>query len=199
MQKREEISKLTHDELVDLVIQLAERIKELEQENERLKRGSKRQAAPFSNGTRSSAPKRPGRKPGKGPFTRRSAPAPESITSTTEVALRQCDCPHCGLQIEPLAAEQVTITELPELPQAEIRAYILARGRCQGCGRTVRAEHPDVAADQLGATAHRLGPRLSATAAWLRSGYSAAPPAVDVLGALRRAPDAVGTLSGSPA
>jgi hypothetical protein len=167
MLDREHISKLSYDELIELVVRLEQRIEKLEQENERLKRGGKRQAAPFSKGTRSSTPKRPGRKPGKGPFTRRSAPDPASITTRIQVELGYCDCPQCGSAIEQEPPEQVTITDLPELPQAEIRAYVLARGRCQDCGQQVRAEHPDVANDQRGATAHRLGPRLSATAAWL--------------------------------
>jgi len=36
--------------------------------------------------------------------------------------------------------------------------------RCQGCGQRVRGQHPDVAPDQYGATAHRVGPRVKAAA-----------------------------------
>lgn len=35
---------------------------------------------------------------------------------------------------------------------------------CTGCGCKVRGEHPDLAPDQYGATAHRLGPRAMAAA-----------------------------------
>jgi hypothetical protein len=40
----------------------------LRAEIDQLKRGGKRQAAPFSTGTRTTAPKSPGRKPGTGTF-----------------------------------------------------------------------------------------------------------------------------------
>src|SRR4051812_45768916 len=53
---------------------------ELGAEVEALERGGKRQAAPFSKGTRVNAPKRPGRKPGQGLFKRRGAAAPEWLS-----------------------------------------------------------------------------------------------------------------------
>jgi hypothetical protein len=52
----------------------------LRAENERLRRRQQRQAAPFSKDTRVTAPKRPGRKPGQGPFTYRAGPAPEIVS-----------------------------------------------------------------------------------------------------------------------
>ena len=36
--------------------------------------------------------------------------------------------------------------------------------RCATCDTTVRAPHPDLAPDQFGATAHRMGPRVMAAA-----------------------------------
>ena len=36
--------------------------------------------------------------------------------------------------------------------------------RCEACGQRVRGQHPDVAPDQYGATAHRVGPRVKAAA-----------------------------------
>jgi transposase len=59
---------------------------------------------------------------------------------------------------------------LPPLVQLAITAYHLARCRCTRCGQPVRACHPAVAADQRGATAHRLGPRVLAAAHWLHYG-----------------------------
>ena len=53
-------------------------VESLRAEVEALKRSGKRQAAPFSKGTRVKDPKRPGRKPGQGMFKRREAPAPEA-------------------------------------------------------------------------------------------------------------------------
>ena len=68
-----DIASLSREDLVVLVMelqrQLAEAtatIKELQSDIAALKRSAKRQAAPFSKGTRVSKPKRPGRKPGSG-------------------------------------------------------------------------------------------------------------------------------------
>jgi cell division protein FtsB len=47
--------------------ELTARVEALQAEVERLRHGAKRQAAPFSKGTRVVKPKRPGRKPGAGP------------------------------------------------------------------------------------------------------------------------------------
>jgi transposase len=56
------------------------------------------------------------------------------------------------------------VTDLPPLPQPRITQYRVGVCRCTGCGRQVRGEHPDLAPDQYGATAHRLGARAKAVA-----------------------------------
>src|SRR3989454_7025383 len=53
---------------------------------------------------------------------------------------------------------------MPERPQPEVKSYAVEVRRCERCGQRVRGQHPDVAADQYGATAHRVGPRLKAAA-----------------------------------
>src|SRR5437764_12028788 len=60
--------------------QQAAMIAALQARVEELTRSGRRQAAPFSEGTRVEAPKRPGRKPGQGTFKRREAPAPERLS-----------------------------------------------------------------------------------------------------------------------
>ena len=69
----EHLPPLSRDELLALVVneqrqivELTARIAALQAEIERLARSAKRQAAPFSKGTRVSTPKRPGRQPGSG-------------------------------------------------------------------------------------------------------------------------------------
>ena len=65
----------SREDLLALVAELQRQIAELTANNdtlraelEQLTRSRKRQAAPFSKGTRVPAPKPPGRKPGSGPF-----------------------------------------------------------------------------------------------------------------------------------
>jgi hypothetical protein len=138
-------------------------------EIERLRRAGKRQATPFSTGTRTSQPRKPGRKPGQGSFTYRAAPAPDSITARVPVPLATAVC-RCGGALLPAGEEVVTVTDLPPHIIPEVTAYHLARACCAHCGQFQRATHPAVALDQRGATAHRLGPRLRATGHWLHYG-----------------------------
>jgi hypothetical protein len=56
--------------------ELTARLEALQAEVERLTRGTKRQAAPFSKGSRVAEPKPSGRKPGAGPFHYREVPLP---------------------------------------------------------------------------------------------------------------------------
>ena len=63
-------------ELQCQIAQLAASNQTLQAENAELKRGAKRQTAPFSKGTRVSNPKRPGRQPREGTFSFRQAPKP---------------------------------------------------------------------------------------------------------------------------
>jgi transposase len=56
------------------------------------------------------------------------------------------------------------VTDLVPLPRPRVTQYRVWVCRCTGCGRKVRGEHPDLAPDQYGATAHRVGPRVMAAA-----------------------------------
>ena len=156
-------------------------------EIERLKRSGKRQATPFSKGTRQPQPQKPGRKPGQGLFTRRAAPAPEAVTTRVTVPVELSACPGCGGALLPDGEDVVTITDLPALRRPEVSAYRLARCRCARCGQPVRARHPAVAPDQRGATAHRLGPRVLAAAHWLHYGLGVP---------IRKLPALLSTLTG---
>ncbi len=151
------------------VADLSEKLAAALAENERLKRSGKRQATPFSKGTRKAQPKKPGRKRGQGNFARRPPPPEEQVTAEIPVPLAETICPGCGGALIADAPETVSITDIPPvLPESIL--YHLATAHCRDCGRKVRASHPDVAADQRGATAHRLGPRLKARAHWLHYG-----------------------------
>ena len=58
----------------------------------------------------------------------------------------------------------VYVTELPPLPHPRVTQYRVWVCRCLGCGQRVRGQHPDLAPDQYGAIAHRVGQRVMAAA-----------------------------------
>jgi transposase len=179
MRSPEDIASLSREDLLVLVTELQRQVlalqeqvaqlaadnQELRAEVDRLARQSKRQATPFSKGTRSNQPKRPGRKPGQGTFSFRQAPRPEEITDPpVDVPAARESCPGCGDKLQEHQVDFAYITELPPLPKPRVTQYRVWVCRCIGCGRKVRGEHPDLAPDQYGATAHRLGPRARAAA-----------------------------------
>lgn len=153
-------------QLVALQAQLAAALAEVEG----LRRRNARQAAPFSTGKRKQDPQKPGRKPGQGRFTGRKAPAAETFTDQIAVPAPEGGCPQCGGFLEQVGTETVTRTDLPPPPPPPVTAYAIPICRCQQCGGTVRGQHPDVPADQRGATAHRVGAEVYACAHWLHYG-----------------------------
>src|SRR4051794_37213571 len=160
------------EELLAELAALRTRVTELLAENAALKaqleqrtRDAKRQAAPFSKGQRTAQPKRPGRKPGQGPFTFRTLPTPDQWTAPPiEVRLPEPICPCCGEALLEQRVDFAATTEIPPQPQPIVQPFRVWVYRCPTCDTTVRAAHPDLAPDQSGATAHRLGPRLMAAA-----------------------------------
>ena len=172
MSSLEDLESLSREKLLALLAELQRQVAELTASNEslrreiaELKRSTKRQAAPFSKGTQVSHPKRPGRQPGEGTFSFRQAPRPEEITQPpVNVPVTLECCPRCG---EKLTEERVAlayITELPPMPRPRVTQYQVWVCRCLRCGRRVRGQHPDLAPDQYGATAHRVGKRAMAAA-----------------------------------
>src|SRR3954453_6351276 len=162
-------------ELAPLLTELAAlkaRVEELLAENaalraqlDRLARDAKRQAAPFSKGRRKAQPKRPGRKPGRGHFTFRTLPTPDQWTAPPiEVRLPDPACSGCGEPLQEHRVELAAVTDLPPRPKPVVQPYRVWVYRCPACETTVRAPHPDLAPDQFGATAHRIGPRAMAAA-----------------------------------
>jgi transposase len=100
----EHILTLSREDLLGLVAELQRQIaaltashEALRAELDQLKRGGKRQAAPFSKDTRVAEPKPPGRKPGSGTFRYRESPPPETITEPpVDVRVWLDACPVCG-------------------------------------------------------------------------------------------------------
>jgi hypothetical protein len=172
------LAALSREDLVKLLLEqqhqitaLTAKVEALQAEVERLKREGQRQAAPFSKGTRVAAPKKPGRKPGKGLFRYRAAPEPASLpVSPIEARVTLRACPACGGQLSAAGVEWASTTELPAVVQPHVRQFRVAVSRCRACGQRVRGQHPDLAPDQAGATAHRVGERVMASAHVLHYG-----------------------------
>src|SRR3954471_9708896 len=151
---------------------LKARIEQLLAENAALKaqleqrqRDAKRSAAPFSKGQRKAQPKRPGRKPGQGPFTSRPLPTPvQGPAPPIELRLPEPICPCRGESLHEQRVDFAATTDIPPQPRPIVQPYRVWVYRCPTCETTVRAPHPDLAPDQYGATAHRMGPRVMAAA-----------------------------------
>jgi len=146
-------------------------IRRLRQELSQARRFT-RQSDSQRKGKRNGKRKKPGRKPGQGPFTRRRPPDTNPSTPPpVEVPVNGMRCRCCGGELKLERLDDVSNTDIPAQPEPEIRRYQVAVFRCQACGQPTRGTHPDVAPDQYGATAHRVGPRVMAAAHTLHYGY----------------------------
>jgi hypothetical protein len=154
--------------LRDRLRQAEEDIDRLRRENEQLRKELKAAGRGSRHGKRKpkADPKRPGRKAGQGPFTFRPAPAGTGARSEPpmEVAVTVGQCPCCGGELRYERTDEATVTDMPPAAQPEVKSYAVEVRRCARCGQRVRGQHPDVAPDQYGATAHRVGPRVKAAA-----------------------------------
>ncbi|MCP4685463.1 MAG: IS66 family transposase [bacterium] len=143
--------------------QLSEQIASLEKELEAARRANKRQAAPFSRGTRKDNPKRPGRKPGH-PGTRREKPDHVDKTLCAPKLIR---CPYCGGPVEKEQQHENYQTEIPPI-EPEVTRFVFYSARCPGCRKRVCSTHPEQTSTATGAAAHHLGPWMRALAADLK-------------------------------
>lgn len=155
-------------ELLDLVRKLTAEVQALREENEQLRsensrlkkrideleRKNKKYVAPHSREEPKADPKPPGRKAGQGQFTFKQRPSREQVTKVVDVSLQnRCAC---GGVLQSFKTDFAFVTDLPET-KPQVTEYRLEVGRCEECEQEVRAVHPEVAADQRGASAHRLG------------------------------------------
>ncbi|UWX64009.1 IS66 family transposase [Deinococcus rubellus] len=171
-------SKVTQKDLFEIIRRQSEQIdqliaqnKALQAENARLKkrieeleRRARKYTAPFSRETRTAQPKSPGRRSGEGPFAHKSPPTPQQVTETVQVATPNT-CRRCGFT-GPLIFtrhDKAWVTELAPQNAVQVTEYHVPVMDCPQCHAVVRGDHPALKADQVGATAHRLGPVLHAT------------------------------------
>ena len=157
----ERLESLSREQLMQVILDQHRMIGELHAEIEQLKRRGG--AAPFSKGTHKSDPKPPGRKPGQGFFRFRNEPELAAGSERIHVPVEGC-CPDCGGALGEAIEEIVSTTDVPVERGVEVRRYAVEARQCGQCGKSVRGRHPDIAAGQHGATAHRVGPRIKALA-----------------------------------
>ena len=144
---------------------LEARVAALEALVEQLRRGGKRQAAPFSKGPPKADPKPPGRKGGDGYGVKARRAAPPRVDETHEAGLPPA-CPACG-------SGDVEHTGTAHQYQAEIPRTVIYRqfnvhvGRCRCCGKRLQGRHALQTSDALGACASQLGPDAQAAAVHL--------------------------------
>lgn len=160
MAGQQPLDSLSREDLIRIILEQQKLIEQLRAEIEQLKRRGS--ASPFSKGRSKANPKPPGRKPGQGPFLRRDGPAVASDQFIIPVMVKERCCPDCGGELGEEKQEIVSMTDIPAQPKPEVRLYAVEVRHCQRCGRSIRGQHPEVAADQQGATAHRLGQRVKA-------------------------------------
>jgi transposase len=145
MSEPEHLPTLSREALLALVAELRRQLAELTSspealraEIDRLKRGGKPQAAPFSTGIRVAEPKPPGRKPGSGTFCSQQTPSPAEINAPpVDVQVTLAACPACG---GPLAAAHV----LPYGVGSPVRKVPAVLATLTGVRRTQGAFTQDV-------------------------------------------------------
>jgi len=166
--------------------QLEEEREQLRQENEKLKRqleeaqrANKRQAAPFSRGTRKPNPQTPGRKSGFAYGQRHSKAIPPNVDEVIPVPPPlHCEC---GGALE---VERIETQYQQEIVRKTIwRRFDIAIGRCQKCHKRVQGRDRRQTSDALGAAAVQLGPDALALAVQMNKGLGM--PHADVAGVLR--------------
>jgi transposase len=126
---------------------------------EQLRRGGKRQAAPFSKGPPKTDPKTPGRKSGENHGRHHRRPVPPRIDEVHDAPLPGC-CPHCRGEVVETGVDHQYQTEIPR--RVIHRQFDVHVGKCRGCDRRVQGRHPLQTSDALGAAASQIGPDAQA-------------------------------------
>ncbi len=139
---------------------LRREIEWLSQALEAARRAGKRQAAPFSKGAPTPAPKLSGRRAGQRHGRHGHRYPPTKIDERIDVLLPAA-CPDCGGRVvEDRVASQIQ-EDLPVV-RPYIRRFDVHVGHCDECGGRLQGRHPMQTTDALGAASTHLGPQAVA-------------------------------------
>jgi len=144
---------------------LQKQVELLQAEVEELKRAGKRQATPFARRHWVEQAKRPGRKVGKGKFSRRELPSLKQIHETKVAKLH--GCPECGGRLGEIRKHEQFVTDIPAV-EVKTTRFLTYSGWCRCCQKRVRSRHPEQISDATGAAGVMVGPRAKALAADLK-------------------------------
>ena len=104
-------------------------------------------------------------------FSYRKPPSADDLTEPViEVSVAGESCPGCGGRLEHEGVSHAYVTDIHPMPRPDVKGYRVQICRCQSCGKRVRGRHCEVAPDQYGASAHRVGKRVMAAAHILHHG-----------------------------
>jgi transposase len=148
--------------------ELEARVAALEALAEQLRRGGKRQSAPFSKGPPKSDPKKPGRKGGEGygtPPTLRAMPEPTPADQAIDVPPPEA-CPHCGGRSAVIESTDEQVQRDVEV-RTVVRRFHVRVARCSCCGRRRRGTHPMQTSTATGCCASQVGPLARSAMAYM--------------------------------
>jgi transposase len=162
----------TYDEILQENIELRRRVAEqerriaqLEKIIEELRRGGKRQAAPFSKGAPKSDPKTPGRKPAERYGERAFRPTPDKVDKTIDVTCpSKCDL--CQGPVRSVGTASQYQIDLPEI-RTWTTEFVLHQGECSECGHRVVGRHSLQTSHAVGAAGVQIGPGVVSLATYL--------------------------------
>lgn len=147
------------------LVEQVRRIEKLEKLIEQVRRGGKRQAAPFSKGAPKENAERPGRKRGQEYGSRACRPIPEQVDERVEVGC-PLFCEACNGKVHLVGKESQFQIDLPET-RPRTTEFILHYGECSRCGRRVVGRDRRQTSQAVGAASVQIGPRVVATATLL--------------------------------
>lgn len=162
----------TYDEILQENVELRRRVAEqerriaqLEKVIEDLRRGGKRQAAPFSKGAPKSKPKTPGRKPAERYGERAFRPTPDKVDKKIDVTCpSKCDL--CQGPVRPVGKTRQYQIDLPEI-RTWTTEFVLHHGECSECGHRVVGRHPLQTSQAVGSAGVQIGPSVLSLATYL--------------------------------